>query len=272
MTPTIRMVATDLDGTLLRPDGAVSARARAALRAARARGLEVVIVTGRPPRGVLRLDLRGCAAVAVCANGALLYDLEAERLLDCRPIPPAVVTRLVADLRRAAPGAVFAAEAGLTFCREPAWPAGDPLDERDGVVEAASRFADRGVAKLLVRHSRMAQKLLLPLAEAVAGDDAVVTRSGLELLEISAAGVTKASALRGWCDGLGIAAAQVVALGDMVNDLPMLRWAGHAVAVAGAHPDVLAVADEVIASNADDGVADYLERLLAGGDAKGPDA
>ena len=260
MTATIRMVATDLDGTLLRPDGAVSPRARAALSAARARGLEVVIVTGRPPRGVRRLDLSDCAAIAICANGALLYDPAADRLLGMHPIPAAVVTRLVVDLRQAAPGVVFAAEAGLVFCREPAWPAGDPLDQR-GVVEDAPRFADRGVAKLLVRHPRMAQKLLLPLAEAVAGDDAVITRSGLELLEISAAGVTKASALERLCQGLGIAAEEVVALGDMVNDLPMLRWAGRAVVVAGAHPDVLATADEVIAGNADDGVAAYLERL-----------
>jgi hydroxymethylpyrimidine pyrophosphatase-like HAD family hydrolase len=109
----------------------------------------------------------------------------------------------------------------------------------------------------------MAQKLLLPLAQAVAGADAVVTRSGLELLEISAAGVTKASALRQLCDDLGIGAAEVVALGDMVNDLPMLRWAGRAVAVANAHPDVLAAADEVIGGNADEGVAAYVERLLA---------
>ena len=272
MPATFRMVATDLDGTLLTPDGVVTPRARAALRAARARGLAVVVVTGRPPRGVRRLGLGGCVEVAVCANGALLYDLAADRLLDSRPIPAAVVTRLVADLRRAAPGVVFAAEAGLSFCREPAWPAGDPLDERDGTVEDALRFADRGVAKLLARHPGMVQKLLLPLAEAVAGDDAVVTRSGLELLEISAAGVTKGSALQRLCDGLGIAAAEVVALGDMVNDLSMLRWAGRAVAPANAHPDVLAAADEVIDGNGDDGVAAYLERLLAGGDAERPGA
>ncbi len=118
----------------------------------------------------------------------------------------------------------------------------------------------------------MVQKLLLPLAEAVAGDDAIVTRSGLELLEISAAGVTKGSALQRLCDGLGIAAAEVVALGDMVNDLSMLRWAGRAVAPANAHPDVLAAADEVIDGNGDDGVAAYLERLLAGDDAERPGA
>jgi HAD superfamily hydrolase (TIGR01484 family) len=263
MPAAIRLVATDLDGTLLQPDGTVTPRARAALRAARGRGLRVVLVTGRPPRGVRRLALTDCAEVAICANGALLYDLAADRLLEQHPIPAAVVRRLVCDLRQAAPGVVFAAEAGLSFWREPAYPTGHPLDERDGGIEDVLDFAVRGIAKLLARHPRMAQKLLLPLAEAVAGGNAVITRSGSELLEISAAGVTKASALQRLCAGSGVVAAEVIAVGDMVNDLSMLRWAGHAVAVANAHPDVLAAADEVIGANDSDGVAGYLEGLIA---------
>ncbi len=263
MPATIRLIATDLDGTLLQPDGTVSPRARAALRAARARGLRIVLVTGRPPRGVRSLALGDYAEVAICANGALTYDPAADRLLEQRPIPAAVTRRLVCDLRQAAPGVVFAAEIGLAFRREPDYPGGDPLDERDGAVEDALEFGARGVAKLLARHPEMVQKLLLPLAVAVAGDDAVVTRSGTELLEISAAGVTKASTLAGFCASAGVAATEVVAIGDMVNDLSMLRWAGHAVAVASAHPDVLAATDEVIAGNDRDGVAEYLERLAA---------
>ncbi len=263
MPAAIRLVATDLDGTLLQPDGTVTPRARAALRAARARGLRIVLVTGRPPRGVRRLAVSDCAEVAICANGALVYDPAADRLLEQHPIPTAVVRRLVLDLRQAAPGVVFAAEIGLAFRREPDYPQGDPLDKRDGAVEDALDFGARGVAKLLARHPRMVQKLLLPLAEAVAGDDAVVTRSGGELLEISAAGVTKASALERFCSAAGLAAADVAAIGDMVNDLSMLRWAGHAVAVANAHPDVLATADEVIGGNERDGVAAYLEGLVA---------
>ena len=259
MPATIRLVATDLDGTLLQPDGTVTPRARAALRAARARGLRVVLVTGRPPRGVRPLALADCAEVAICANGALLYDLADDRLLEQHPIPAADAQRLVRDLRQAAPGVVFAAEAGLSFWREPAYPTGHPLDERDGSIENALGFATRGIAKLLARHPRIAQKLLLPLAEAVAGDDAVVTRSGTTLLEISAAGITKASALQRLCAGSGVAVAEVAAIGDMVNDLSMLRWAGHAVAVANAHTEVLAAADEVIGANDSDGVAEYLE-------------
>ena len=154
----------------------------------------------------------------------------------------------------------------------PAWHSGaspptrpaDPLDGRDDGVEDALGFADRGIAKLLSCTRGWSQKLLLPLAEAVAGDDAMVTHSGARLLEVSAAGVTKASALQRLCGGWQVAAAEVVAIGDMVNDLSMLHWAGRAVAVANAHTDVLAAADEVIGANDSDGVAEYIEGLVAG--------
>jgi hydroxymethylpyrimidine pyrophosphatase-like HAD family hydrolase len=78
------------------------------------------------------------------------------------------------------------------------------------------------------------------------------------MVEISAAGVTKASGLAWLCDREGIDPADVLAFGDMPNDLPMLAWAGHAVAMANAHPAVREVADEVTLSNDEDGVAAYL--------------
>jgi hydroxymethylpyrimidine pyrophosphatase-like HAD family hydrolase len=83
------------------------------------------------------------------------------------------------------------------------------------------------------------------------------------VVEISAAGVTKAFALERLCRRLGITAEEVVAVGDMPNDLAMLDWAGTAVAVANAVPEVLEAADEVTAANVDDGVAQLLERILA---------
>lgn len=257
-----RLIATDVDGTLIPAgDDAPSARTGAALRSVRAAGLVVVLVTGRPPRGVWDLARRRVADLAVCANGALVYDLPLDRLTLERPLSEAVTRRLVTDLRDAAPGVVFAAEAGLQFCREPGYPTGHPLDGTP-IVEDALDFADLAVAKLIARHDGMPQKLLISLAEAVAGGDAVVTRSGPELVEIAAAGVTKASTLERVCTGLGMVAAEVLAFGDMVNDVSLLSWAGHGVAVAGAHPDLLAVANDVTAAAEDDGVAAYLEALL----------
>jgi len=264
MAARVRLIATDIDGTLLRSDGIVSERSRAALVRARAAGLAVVLVTGRPPRGVRALRLEECANLAVCANGALVYEPTGDLLILQRPFTPSVARRFVVDLRQAAPGVVFACEAGMQFCREPGYEAVHPLDLLDAVVEDAVAFSLRPVAKLLVRHPEMPLKLLIPIAEAVAGDDAEVTRSGPETLEISAGGVTKASTMELLCRQEGVTAAEVVAIGDMVNDLSLLNWAGHAVAVANAHGEVLAVADEVTGSNDEDGVAAYVERLLDG--------
>ena len=123
-------------------------------------------------------------------------------------------------------------------------------------------LARERLRQLLARHPRMACDELLALAVEVLDGQVAVTSSSKEaLLEISAPGVTKASALAGLAARAGIPAAEVVAFGDMPNDLPMLAWAGRAVAVANAHPEVLAVADEVTASNDEDGVALVLERL-----------
>jgi len=134
--------------------------------------------------------------------------------------------------------------------------------DTDVRVGPAEEILDRPAAKLLARHPRMACDELLALAVEVLDGQVAVTSSSKEaLLEISAPGVTKASALAALAARAGIPAAEVVAFGDMPNDLPMLAWAGRAVAVANAHPEVLAVADEVTASNDEDGVALVLERL-----------
>ena len=119
------------------------------------------------------------------------------------------------------------------------------------------------VAKLILRHEAHALEAVAEAARELAGDDAAVTIPGPWTVEICAAGVSKAAALAELCGELGIARDEVIAFGDYPNDLPMLEWAGYAVAVANAHPDVLRVADEVTASNADDGVAVVLERFAA---------
>ena len=116
--------------------------------------------------------------------------------------------------------------------------------------------------KLLARHPTLPFAEFSERARRAVGDDAVATWADLRLVEISAAGVTKAYALERLCQGLGIDPSQVVAVGDMPNDLAMLRWAGTAVAVANATQEVLDAADEVTASNLEDGVAQLLERIL----------
>jgi Cof subfamily protein (haloacid dehalogenase superfamily) len=259
-----RLVASDLDGTLLRPDETVSDRTRAALAAAKDAGVTVVLVSGRPPRSLGPIAERiGVGGVAICANGAVVWDLDSGTMLDYTPMAAELATRLVHALREAIPGALFAVELEHRFGREAGWTEG-PVAAPAGALEAdALELITGPVTKLLVRHPTLPFAEVAERARELVGDDAVVTWAGLRVVEISAAGVTKAFALERLCRRLGITADEVVAIGDMPNDLPMLAWAGTAVAVANAARDVLDTADEVTASNTEDGVAIVLERILA---------
>ncbi|HJW63723.1 MAG TPA: Cof-type HAD-IIB family hydrolase [Actinomycetes bacterium] len=260
----IRLVACDLDGTLLRPDETVSDRTRAALASARDAGITVVLVSGRPPRSIGPIAERlGVGGIAICANGAVVWDLDAGTMVDSSPLAADLAARLVHALREAIPGALFAVELEDGFGREAGWSEG-AVPVAPGALEAdALELICGPVSKLLVRHPTMAFAEVADRARRAVGDDAVVTWAGLRLVELSAAGVTKAFALERLCRRLGIAADEVVAVGDMPNDLAMLDWAGTAVAVANATPEVLEAADEVTAANTDDGVALLLERILA---------
>jgi HAD superfamily hydrolase (TIGR01484 family) len=261
----IRLVAADLDGTLLRGDGTVSARTRAALARVAAAGVTIVLVTARPPRAVRKLarDL-GLGGLAICCNGALVYDLDAGSIVGGTPLSEATAHELIAALRRAAPGVCFAVEAEEGHGQEPAYAPHSPHPPDDGLRLAdAPALCTGGVAKLIALHPTLPLADLLHLAREAAGEVAVVTHSGAPFVEIAAPGVTKAAALATLCTARGIAPAEVVAFGDAPNDLPMLAWAGRGVAVANAHSDVLAAVAEVTAANDEDGVALILEVLNA---------
>ena len=260
----IRLVASDLDGTLLRSDETVSERTRQAVAAARDAGITVVLVSGRPPRSLGPIAERiGVGGIAICANGAVVWDLDSGTMVDHSPLAADLAARLVGALRAAVPGALFAVELERGFGREAGW-TGGPIEAPAEVLEAdALELISGPVTKLLVRHPTLPFPEVAERARQVVGADAVVTWAGLRVVEISAAGVTKAFALERLCRSLGVAAEEVVAVGDMPNDLAMLAWAGTAVAVANAAQEVLDAADEVTAANVDDGVALLLERILA---------
>lgn len=263
---TVRLIATDLDGTIVRSDGEISPRTNDALRAAEDAGLVVVFVTGRPPRWMKPIsEATGHRGLAVCANGALVYDLHAEAIVQEFPMTLEVARTLTEVLKAAVPGVAFAAEGAGRFGHEPGYRSNFELPS-DVVVAELHELLDRPVTKLLARHTSMPTAQLLAAAQEVVGDLAQLTHATFSetdgLLEISAVGVTKAFGLERLAAEHGIGPDEVVAFGDMPNDLPMLSWAGHAVAVANAHPDVIDIADEVTASNDDDGVALVIERLL----------
>jgi Cof subfamily protein (haloacid dehalogenase superfamily) len=261
--PAVRLVATDLDGTLLHTDGTVTARTRAALTAVEDLGVTVVFVTGRPIRWMHDLwEHVGDHGLAVCSNGGIVYDVSRHAVRSARPIPVEVGLQVAGLLREGLPGTTFALEKTTGFGKEPAFlPRGATPDDMQ--VGPLDELLDESTVKLLVRHDEMDPQELWHSTERLVGHLVSTTWSSVgALVEISAAGVTKASTLALLCDELGIANAEVVAFGDMPNDLAMLEWAGTSYAMANAHPSVLELADRCAPSNQADGVAVVLEGLF----------
>jgi Cof subfamily protein (haloacid dehalogenase superfamily) len=266
-----RLVATDLDGTLLRSDGTLDDRTRRAIAGVEAVGIAVVLCTARPPRWMAPLaQATGHRGIAVCLNGGVIWDLHTETVVQAFPFAPAAVREVIARLAAVLPDGAWAVESADRFGREPHYasqwpqPAGTMVAKIDALLDAP-------VIKLMMRHPSLSADELLAHARTHVGELAELSHSSNAdaLLEIAPAGVSKASGLAALCAGRGVDSADVLAFGDMPNDLPMLRWAGRSVAVANAHADVIAQADEVTASNDDGGVARVLERLLSDGSVGG---
>jgi Cof subfamily protein (haloacid dehalogenase superfamily) len=259
---TVRLVACDLDGTLLRSDGTLSSRTLAAIRAIEERGIQFVIATARAPRMLLPLvALHDVDGMAICGNGSLLVELATGRLVRTFPLAADLAMDLVRRMRQRLPGCAFAVEVIDRFGHEIAYV---PMHEvpSDALIEDALTLASRGPTKLLIQHRDLTIIELFERVTAICGTLATAHYSSDSFVEITAPGIDKASALAQLCEDLGIHRNAVVAVGDMPIDLPMLAWAGRGVAVANAHPDVLAAVSETVASNDEDGVADLLRSLL----------
>ncbi|MEU0833038.1 Cof-type HAD-IIB family hydrolase [Streptomyces sp. NPDC005969] len=264
------MIASDLDGTLLRGDGTLSPRTLRALRTAESAGAEVVLVTARPPRFVDRLaDATGLAGTAVCSNGALVYDIATRTVVSSRALSVAVARRVATAVAAAVPEVGFALETGSQVLYEPAYRLrlSEDIDAELPVPSLADLWlTDVPVTKLLAWSARLDADTLLAAAcegAGAAGREVQFTHSGGRgLLEISASGVTKAGTLAELCAGRGIDAREVIAFGDMPNDLTVLAWAGTGYAMGNAHPAVLAAVPTHTVSNEEDGVAHILEGLF----------
>ncbi|WP_426243155.1 Cof-type HAD-IIB family hydrolase [Nocardioides sp. LHG3406-4] len=262
MTP--RLVATDLDGTLLHSDGTVAPRTRAVLAELEERGVPVVYVTGRPVRWMETLwETVGDHGLAICSNGAVVYDVAAHRIRDVRAIPHETVLEVARELRRELPGTSYALEKTDGFGLEPTYRRRQDRTVLEVPVAPLEDLLDGTVVKLLAQAEDVDPEKYWRQVEALVGDRLTVTWSSTwALVELSAFDVTKASTLALVCEELGVAAEDVVAFGDMPNDLALLKWAGTSYAMANAHPLVLEIADHVAPTNDDDGVASVLTDLF----------
>jgi hypothetical protein len=201
----------------------------------------------------------------VCANGAVLWDLPADVLLDSFPIGCDAARDVVQRLAPLVPGAAWAVEGVDSFGHEPGYRVRWPVPD-DALVDDVRALLARPPVKLLLRRPDGEVDAVVTCARDTVCDLVEVTYSDASatLLEMSAAGVSKGSGLAALCAARGIDAADVIAFGDMPNDLSMLTWAGRSYAMGNAHPEVAAAADELTLTNEQDGVAVVLERLLSG--------
>jgi Cof subfamily protein (haloacid dehalogenase superfamily) len=260
MSSPFQLVASDIDGTLIRTDGTLSPRTIEVLDAL---PVPFVVVTGRPVRWLRQLfDQMAAPVPAICANGAVIYDAERDEVLRADPLPVELLLDVAKRLREAVPDVALAVEVedGRAFWYEEAWPVrweGDGHAVR--VLATPEELTSVPAVKLLARSANHEPDEFYELVSSTLGDIATATHSSSSaLVEISAAGVTKAAGLAWHCERYGIDASEVVAFGDMPNDIPLLTWAGHSVAMGNAHPAVKEVADEVGPTNDEDGVARHL--------------
>ena len=253
------LVATDLDGTLVRSDGSISPYTAGVLAAVEALGVPVVFVTGRPLRWTeVVFEHVGSHGLAIVSNGALVWDVARHEPHTVRTMDAATAIAVSEELRAAVPGTTFAVESLDGIDLEPGFM--ERAELPPGVRRApVAELFDRPGLKLLARHEELDPEEFWALAEEVVQGRLVITWSSTTaLLEISAPDVTKASTLAQVASGLGVDAADVIAFGDMPNDLPMLTWAGTSYAMADAHPSVVVAADHLAPGHDEDGVAQVL--------------
>ncbi|QZA07645.1 HAD family hydrolase [Mycolicibacter heraklionensis] len=265
------LIASDVDGTLLDDTENITARTRAAVHAAVDSGVRFVLATGRPPRWIAPVvDALGFAPMAVCANGAVLYDPATDRVISARTLSADSLVKLAEVVGRVIPGAGLAVERIGESAHDAATPqfVSSPGYEHawlnpDNTEVSLEDLLSQPAIKLLIRKTGAASADMAAQLQAHIGTAAELTYSTNHgLIEVVPAGITKASGIEELIAPLGIGIEQVVAFGDMPNDLPMLVRAGHGVAMGNAHPEVLAAAAEITTPNTDDGLARVLERIF----------
>jgi Cof subfamily protein (haloacid dehalogenase superfamily) len=263
------LIACDVDGTLFDDNETITPRTRGAICAAVAAGATFLVATGRPPRWIQPVvDALGFAPMAVCANGAVIYDSATDRVVSTRTLPVETLAELAELTTRVIPGAGLAVERIGERAHDTATPqfVSSPGYEHawlnpDNTEVSIEDLLSAPAIKLLVRRTgARSADMAAELAKHVGGKGDITYSTNNGLIEIVPLGISKATGVDKIARPLEIAREEVVAFGDMPNDLTMLRWAGHGVAMGNAHPDVLAAADEVTTVNNDDGVGRVLER------------
>lgn len=266
MTPTVRLVAFDLDGTLIGRDLTISPRVLDAAARVRAAGVEGCLVTGRMYRASVPFARQlALQAPIVCYQGAAIIDPATDDVLSHSALDNAVVLEL-ADIA-GAQGLhlqLYRNDEYYVERRNAYTELYAQLSKAEPIVVPSLReaFAYSPATKaVIVADPQQAERHARELSERLAGR-AYVTRSLPEFVEILDPTVDKGGALAFVAGRLGVPMEAVMAIGDSWNDAPLLRAAGISVAMGSAPPELRDLADAVVADVAHDGVAEALDRFV----------
>ena len=261
-----RLIATDLDGTIVEHYGVITQRTRDAFHAAHDAGIEIFYVTGRPPRWMPEIAAAFSFGHAICGNGALHYDIHNERVLEEWLMPKEAQIETVNRLRMTIPNISFAVESHNYFHREKSYVARWDVGLDNVGVHDITEIMDHPALKILARCSsqELTSDEMLAIAKRELEGVANVTHSNSHdsLLEINAVGISKGATLSKLAERMGITAEESVAFGDNPNDFTMLAWAGRSWAMGDGHHEAPRHAKFVADPHNEDGVAKVIEKLL----------
>jgi Cof subfamily protein (haloacid dehalogenase superfamily) len=273
VTIVTRLIASDLDGTFLQTGGTVSPENVAAIARAHASGLETMFVTGRPARWMRQIpDMTGHEGLALVCNGALLMDLKTQETIYANLMASDAGLKAARILQELDPEISFAVELDrheVSFLVDEKYRPRLEVKQTPPATDVETMFGTEVVIKLLARPSdrvqQNADEFLIDAQAALEGLVDVTHSNFLDLMiEMSALGVNKGSGLEKYASSKSMTAADIAAVGDMPNDVPMIAWAGRGAAVDNAHDWVKEAANEFLPSNDEHGVAVFIDRIIAG--------
>ncbi len=269
---TIKLIAIDLDGTLLRSDKLISDATIDALTQARRAGVEVVLASARPPRTVLPFYRQLALETAMINyNGAMVYHPPTRRVILHRPIPTRTALIATELARRIFPKVLVSGEILDKWCTDRFDEA--YLEREEFLTETAKLFRPDLVAPVETWLTQAVTKLLFvgspaPLSKVAEGitdqlaRDLTIVQTEAHLLQVMHPLASKTLALRAVAIEMGIKQEEIMTIGDNTNDAGMLRWAGVGVAMANSTPRALAAADYLTEDNDADGVAKAVSRAV----------
>lgn len=259
-----RMITSDLDGTLLGVESRLTERTISAVHAATEAGIEVVAATGRSWRSALEKVDPVPIRYVICSNGGLIWDRKINGVLLHRPIAGHDAMAVIDAVRIEHSLAGFGWETADGFDFDKQFLATCPAVDEVGMGDPVGPIEpDHDITKLFICVPGLASAELQAAIRSVLPPFARASSSAPGFVETTAGDVDK-GATAGWlADHLGVDRSNVTAFGDQLNDISMLTWAGRAVAMGNARPETKACADDITASNGDDGVARVIEQMVS---------